>query len=136
MTRQTRPLRSLLLALMFSSTLATFGWFIEVGPSPSPISMHPNEIMGDVQGEFSSAPDKGEGLPLEELGTALGSGHSGNLGKYQLVLCRGPLAASFNISSAKAHLSKTWGLCPQRTDAVLLMTTTMEPAKHLGSDRG
>ena len=41
-----------------------------------------NEIMGDVQGEFSSAPDKGELLPLEELGAAVGSGHSGNLGKY------------------------------------------------------
>ena len=32
-----------------------------------------NEIMGDLQGEFSSAPDKGEELPLEELGAALGS---------------------------------------------------------------
>ena len=41
-----------------------------------------NEIMGDLQGEFSSAPDKGEELPLEELGAAFGSGHSGNLGKY------------------------------------------------------
>ena len=38
--------------------------------------------MGDLQGEFSSAPDKGEELPLEVLGAALGSGHSGNLGKY------------------------------------------------------
>jgi 3-oxoacyl-ACP reductase-like protein len=48
-----------------------------------------NEIMGDLQGEFSSAPDKGEELPLEELGAALGSGHSGNLGKYStgLVAC-------------------------------------------------
>ena len=41
-----------------------------------------NEIMGDLQGEFSSAPDKGEELPLEELGAAFGSGHSGNLGEY------------------------------------------------------
>ena len=41
-----------------------------------------NEIMGNLQGEFSSAPDKGEELLLEELGAALGSGHSGNPGKY------------------------------------------------------
>ena len=30
--------------------------------------------MGDLQGEFSFAPDKGEELPLEELSDALGSG--------------------------------------------------------------
>ncbi|KAF8271214.1 fatty acid synthase [Lactarius quietus] len=97
-----------------------------------------NEIMGDLQGEFSSAPDKGEELPLEELGAALGSGHSGNLGKYSTGLVSraigGKMPGGFNISSAKAHLSKTWGLGPQRADAVLLFATTMEPAKRLGSE--
>lgn len=28
----------------------------------------PNEILGDLQLEFTSAPEKGKGLPLEELG--------------------------------------------------------------------
>jgi len=97
-----------------------------------------NQIMGDLQGEFSSAPDKGEELPLEELGAALGSGHSGNLGKYStgLVLraIGGKMPGSFNISSVKAHLSKTWGLGPQHADAVLLVATTMEHAKRLGSE--
>src|SRR6267142_610722 len=97
-----------------------------------------NEIMGDLQGEFSSAPDKGEELPLEELGAALGSGHSGNLGKYSTGLMSraigGKMPGGFNISTAKAHLSKTWGLGPQRADAVLLVATTMEPAKRLGSE--
>ena len=97
-----------------------------------------NEIMGDLQGEFSSAPDKGEELPLEELGAALGSGHSGNLGKYSTSLVSraigGKMPGGFNISSAKAHLSKTWGLGPQRADVVLLIATTMEPAKRLGSE--
>lgn len=97
-----------------------------------------NEIMGDLQAEFSSAPDKGEELPLEELGAALGSGHSGNLGKYSTGLMSraigGKMPGGFNISSAKAHLSKTWGLGPQRADAVLLVATTMEPAKRLGSE--
>lgn len=97
-----------------------------------------NEIMGDLQGEFSSAPDKGEELPLEELGAALGSGHSGNLGKYSTGLVSraigGKMPGGFNISSAKAHLSKTWGLGSQRADAVLLVATTMEPAKRLGSE--
>ena len=95
-----------------------------------------NEIMGDLQGEFSSASDKGEELPLEELGAALGSGHSGNLVKYSTGLVSraigGKMPGGFNISSAKAHLSNTWGLGPQRADVVLLTATTMEPAKRLG----
>jgi fatty acid synthase subunit alpha len=41
-----------------------------------------NEILSDLQLEFSSAPEKGQELPLEELGSALGAGFSGNLGKY------------------------------------------------------
>jgi fatty acid synthase subunit alpha len=40
-----------------------------------------NEILGDLQLEFTSAPKKAEGLPLEELGLALGVGFSGALGK-------------------------------------------------------
>ena len=46
----------------------------------------------------------------------------------------GKMPGGFNISSAKSHLSKTWGLGPQRADAVLLIATTMEPAKRLGSE--
>ncbi|KAJ7228023.1 hypothetical protein B0H12DRAFT_1264683 [Mycena haematopus] len=41
-----------------------------------------NEILGDLQLEFSSAPEKGEELPLEELGRSLASGFGGTLGKY------------------------------------------------------
>ena len=44
------------------------------------------------------------------------------------------MPGGFNISSAKAHLLKTWGLGSQRADAVLLVATTMEPTKRLGSD--
>jgi fatty acid synthase subunit beta len=39
-----------------------------------------NEILGDLQMEFMSASEKGEELPPEELGAALGAGHSGGLG--------------------------------------------------------
>jgi fatty acid synthase subunit alpha len=41
-----------------------------------------NEILGDLQLEFTSAPKKGEELPLDELGSALQTGFSGTLGKY------------------------------------------------------
>jgi fatty acid synthase subunit beta len=40
------------------------------------------QILGDLQQEFASAPEKGEELFLVELGSPLGSGFSGALGKY------------------------------------------------------
>jgi len=97
-----------------------------------------NEILGDLQQEFTSAPEKGEELPLEELGSTLNSGFSGSLGKYSNSLISrlvgGKMPGGFNASAAKAHLSKSWGLGPSRSDGVLLLATTLEPAKRLGSE--
>ena len=97
-----------------------------------------NEILGDLQLEFSSAPEKGEELPLEELGSALGSGFSGTLGKYTSGLITrlvgGKMPGGFNMSAIKSYLSKSWGLGPSRADGVLLLATTMEPPKRLGSE--
>ena len=95
-----------------------------------------NKIMGDLQGKFSSAPDKGEKLLLEELGVTLRSGHSGNLSKYSTGLVSraigGKIPGGFNISSVKSHFSKTWGLGPQCANTVLLITTTMDLVNCLG----
>ena len=97
-----------------------------------------NEILGDLQLEFSAAPEKGEELPLEELGSALAVGFSGNLGKYtngliaRMIGSRMP--GGFNSSAIKSHLSKSWGLGPSRADGVLLLGTTMEPPKRLSSE--
>ena len=97
-----------------------------------------NEILGDLQLEFTSAPEKGEELPLEELGSALGVGYSGSLGKYTsgLVsrLLGSKMPGGFNLSAAKGHLSKAWGLGSSRADGVLLLGITMEPPKRLGSE--
>jgi fatty acid synthase subunit alpha len=97
-----------------------------------------NEILGDLGAEFVSPPEKGEELPLEELGSALSAGHSGSLGKYTsgLVarLVGSKMPGGFNMSTIKSHLSKTWGLGPQRADAVLLLSTTMEPPKRLAAE--
>jgi fatty acid synthase subunit alpha len=97
-----------------------------------------NEILGDLQLEFSSAPEKGEELPLEELGSALGASFSGTLGKYTsgLVsrLVGGKMPGGFTLSAIKAHLARAWGLGPSRADGALLIGTTMEPAKRLGSE--
>ncbi|KAH7913599.1 hypothetical protein BJ138DRAFT_606981 [Hygrophoropsis aurantiaca] len=97
-----------------------------------------NEILGDLQLEFTSAPEKGEELSLEELGSALSVGHSGALGKYTSGLISrmigGKMPGGFNSSAIKAHISKAWGLGTSRADAVLLLGTTMEPAKRLSSE--
>ncbi|OBZ72636.1 Fatty acid synthase subunit alpha [Grifola frondosa] len=44
------------------------------------------------------------------------------------------MPGGFNLSAIKAYLSKAWGLGPSRADGVLLLGTTMEPAKRLGSE--
>jgi fatty acid synthase subunit alpha len=104
-----------------------------------------NEILGDLQMEFASSPEKGEELPLEELDAALDVGYPGSLGKYTSGLISrmvgGKMPGGFNITSIKAnqswikgHLSKAWGLGHSGSDAVLLLGTTMEPAKRLGSE--
>ena len=97
-----------------------------------------NEILGDLQQEFASAPEKGEELSLEELGSALGSGFSGALGKYSTSLISrligGKMPGGFNSSAIKSYLSKSWGLGSSRSDGVLLLGTTLEPPKRLASE--
>lgn len=97
-----------------------------------------NEILGDLQQEFASAPEKGEELPLEELAAGLSSGFNGSLGKYSNGLISrvigGKMPGGFNVSAMKTHLAKAWGLGPSRADGVLLLATTFEPAKRLGSE--
>ncbi|CAK5268309.1 unnamed protein product [Mycena citricolor] len=95
-----------------------------------------NEILGDLQLEFSSAPEKGEELPLEELASGLAG--SGALGKYTTGLVSrvvgGKMPGGFNVSAIKTYLAKSWGLGPVRADGVLLLGTTMEPPKRLGNE--
>lgn len=94
--------------------------------------------MGDLQTEFSSAPEKGEELPLDELGAALNVGYAGTLGKHTSGLVSrmvaGKLPGGFSITTARGHISKTWGLGPLRTDGALLHGITLEPPKRLGSE--
>ncbi|KAJ7769033.1 fatty acid synthase, partial [Mycena olivaceomarginata] len=90
-----------------------------------------NEILGDLQLEFSSAPEKGEELPLEELGGALASGFGRRTWE---IYHRFGMPGGFNSSAIKTYLSKSWGLGSGRADGVLLLATTMEPAKRLATE--
>ncbi|KAL7423454.1 hypothetical protein Q5752_001034 [Cryptotrichosporon argae] len=96
-----------------------------------------NEILGDLGIEFASAPEKGEDLPLDELGAALSVGYA-SLGKHAMALTNrmvaGKFPGGFNISAARAHLNKTWGLGPLRADSALFFGILSEPAKRMGSE--
>ena len=96
-----------------------------------------NEILGDLQVEFASAPEKAEDLPLDELGAALNVGYAG-LGKHAMALTNRMAASKFpggfNISAARTHLNKQWGLGPLRTDSALFFGVVSEPPKRLGSE--
>ena len=96
-----------------------------------------NEILSDLQQEFTSAPEKVEELPLEKLGLVLGRSFSGALGKYNtnLISCliRPKMPGGFNSSTIKCYLSKNWGLGVSCSDGVLLLGTMLEPPKQLAS---
>lgn len=96
-----------------------------------------NEILGDLQVEFASAPDKSEDLPLDELGAALSVGYSA-LGKHAMALTNRMVASKFpggfNLTTARGHLNKQWGLGPMRTDSALFFGILSEPAKRMGSE--
>ena len=98
-----------------------------------------NEILGDLQKEFNNAvPEKAEETPLEELGASLDGSFSGTLGKHTSTLVAKMISSKmpggFTLSNAKSHLSSTWGLGTGRTEGVLLMGLTMEPAARLGAE--
>ena len=97
-----------------------------------------NEILGDLNLEFSSAPEKAEELPLDELGSSLGGGYSGQPGKHTSGLVSrmigGKMPGGFNLTAVKTYLNKTWGLGSSRSDGVLLLGLTLEPATRLGSE--
>lgn len=86
-----------------------------------------NELLVDLQLDFTSAPEKGEELLLEELGSALDVVFANGLISR---LIGGKTPGGFNVTTIKSYLSKTWGLGPSRADGVLLLWITMEPAKR------
>ncbi|KAJ1994195.1 fatty acid synthase alpha subunit Lsd1 [Dimargaris cristalligena] len=98
-----------------------------------------NEILGDLQKEFgSNVPEKSEETPLDELSESIGASFSGDLGKHSSALIAklvsSKMPGGFSLTSVKNYLSTTYGLGPQRTNGVLLVATTMEPAGRLGAE--
>ncbi|TGZ82241.1 alpha subunit of fatty acid synthase [Ascodesmis nigricans] len=97
-----------------------------------------NEILGDLQKEFGTTPEKPEDTPLDELGASFQSTFSGQLGKQSNTLISKMISSKmpggFNITAVRKYLSERWGLQAGRQDGVLLLAITMEPAARLGGE--
>ena len=97
-----------------------------------------NEILGDLGKEFGSTPEKPEDTPLDELGAAMQSTFSGQLGKQSTSLIArlvsSKMPGGFNITAVRKHLETRFGLASGRQDGVLLFALTTEPASRLGSE--
>ena len=96
-----------------------------------------NELLGDLEDEFSDLPDLAEDLPLASLGQSIESHFSGQLGKQSSGLIAkmisSKMPAGFNQKRIQEHLDHSWGLGPLRQAAVLLAAASEEPASRLQS---
>ncbi|EEB09746.1 fatty acid synthase alpha subunit Lsd1 [Schizosaccharomyces japonicus yFS275] len=97
-----------------------------------------NEILGDLQKEFGSTPEKPEETPLDELGATMQTSFSGQLGKQSSSLISRMISSKmpggFSNSAVRAYLKNRFGLATGRTNSVLLLGLTMEPAARIGSE--
>lgn len=74
-------------------------------------------------------------MTLQSLGTSVGSGFSGQLGKSmsRLVskLISSKMPAGFNQAAIREYLSSYWGLGKNRQTAIICFATTIEPPSRL-----
>jgi fatty acid synthase subunit alpha len=98
-----------------------------------------NEIVGDLDAEFGSLPERAEELGLEELCNTLQSGaaFSGQLGKVSTGLVSRVFAqklpAGFTSGDVREYLQSRWGLGTGRQDSVFLRASTAQTAARLAS---
>ena len=82
--------------------------------------------------------DSPENVPIDELGATIQPAFGGSLGKHtsSLVtrLISSKFPGGFNITQGRSYLSSRWGLGPGRSESVLLLALTHEPASRLASE--
>ncbi|KAL7930693.1 fatty acid synthase subunit alpha [Trichoderma chlorosporum] len=97
-----------------------------------------NEIIGDLNKEFSCIPEKAEEIPLDELSAAIQPTFDGILGKQsQALVARlvsSKMPGGFTLTAARRYLETRWALASGRQDGVLLLALTMEPPSRLISE--
>ncbi|KAF5864592.1 hypothetical protein ETB97_007150 [Aspergillus alliaceus] len=98
-----------------------------------------NEIVGDLDAEFGSLPDRAEELRLDELCGTLQSAASfaGQLGKVSTSLISRVFAqklpAGFSSGDARAYMQTRWGLGTGRQDSIFLRASTAQTSARLAS---
>jgi fatty acid synthase subunit beta len=140
---QNTPLEALLaikaiLALRTQKAISGIASTASIKELSSGNSAMQNELLGDLQSEFSGAsfPDGAESLPLDKLAQHITS--YATLGKItkarvsKLVSAKMPVGLT--LSSLREHL-KGKGLGEGSVDTVLLHAITMEPKLRLGSEQ-
>ncbi|KAF7715224.1 Fatty acid synthase alpha subunit [Penicillium ucsense] len=100
-----------------------------------------NEIVGDLDAEFGSLPEKPEDIALEQLGGMLESApsFSGQLRKISNGLVSKffaqKLPAGFASGEVRNYLQTRWGLGEGRQNAVLLRASTTQSSSRLGGTK-
>ncbi|KAI9179811.1 fatty acid synthase alpha subunit Lsd1, partial [Blastocladiella emersonii ATCC 22665] len=93
------------------------------------------EILGDLQKEINTIPERAEETPLDELAAQI---PAAGLGKHTTALVSKLIAAKmpggFTMTMVKDHPKAAYGLGPQRADGLLLLGCTMEPANRLDNE--
>ncbi|KAF2106758.1 hypothetical protein BDV96DRAFT_617156 [Lophiotrema nucula] len=97
-----------------------------------------NEITGDLDAEFGSAPDGAEELPLNDLASILQKTFSGTLGKRTKSLVdkffTAKMPGGLNQSKAREMLQSDFGFESGRQDSIFLMALQNQPAARFGSE--
>ncbi|KAJ6134373.1 hypothetical protein N7523_000695 [Penicillium sp. IBT 18751x] len=96
-----------------------------------------NEIVGDLDAEFGSLPEKPEEMPLDQLAGLLQSAaaFSGQLHKVSTGLVSKVFAqklpAGFSSADVRGYLQSRWGLGSGRQDTIFLRASTSQTSSRL-----
>jgi fatty acid synthase subunit alpha len=100
-----------------------------------------NEIVGDLDAEFGSLPEKPEEMSLDQLANLLQSAatFSGQLRKVSTGLVSkvfaSKLPAGFSSGDVRDYLQTRWGLGSDRQDAIFLRASTAQTSSRLVDTR-
>lgn len=97
-----------------------------------------NEITGDLDAEFGSAPDGAEEIPLKELAAMLQKTFSGQLGRRTKSLVdkffTSKMPGGFNLTKVRDMLEQEYGFAAGRQDSILLFSLQTQPAARFDSE--
>ncbi|TYZ68250.1 hypothetical protein PybrP1_005286 [[Pythium] brassicae (nom. inval.)] len=126
-----------LLAVRLNKELAEISVDTDVKTLCAGKSAVQNEILGDLEKEFGSAPDSAGEVPLKELAAKISAGYS-SLGKVTTgmisKMVAGKMPGGFSMSNVKSYLSSAKALGAGRIESVLVHSLLLAPQARLKSE--